>query len=101
MQSRGVYRPPSLRDQCQRRLTHHTEGTGLDASRAHLGDQCVLLVLAVTIAAAGRFSTILGQKQIFLTSVVIFTFSSVTCGLANGGPCSSSHVPSRGSEQRT
>ncbi len=43
-----------------------------------------LLILAVSIAAAGRFSDALGSRKIFLAGLGIFTAMSATCGLAGG-----------------
>ncbi|HEU5228943.1 MAG TPA: DHA2 family efflux MFS transporter permease subunit, partial [Ktedonobacteraceae bacterium] len=44
-----------------------------------------LLTLAVTIAAAGHLSSIVGHRRIFLSGIIIFTGASVLCGAANGG----------------
>ncbi len=41
-----------------------------------------LLVLAVSIAAAGRFSDVFGRRRIFMLGIVIFTLSSIACGFA-------------------
>jgi EmrB/QacA subfamily drug resistance transporter len=43
-----------------------------------------LLVLAVSIALAGRFSDVIGSRKVFLTGLGIFTVMSATCGLAAG-----------------
>lgn len=43
-----------------------------------------LLVLAVSIAVAGKFSDVIGSRKVFLAGLGVFTAMSATCGLAVG-----------------
>jgi MFS family permease len=41
-----------------------------------------ILVFALCLIPGGRFGDMLGQRRVFITGVVVFTFGSALCGLA-------------------
>src|SRR5262245_9669620 len=57
-----------------------------DPIRLNLGITCYLLALAMFVPVSGWMSDRFGAKRVFLAAIVIFTVSSVLCGLVHALP---------------
>jgi len=57
-----------------------------DPVRLNLAITCYLLSLAVFVPISGWMADRFGAKRVFMSAIVIFTVSSVLCGLVHGLP---------------
>ena len=57
-----------------------------DPVRLNLAITCYLLALAVFVPVSGWMADRYGAKRVFMSAIVIFTVSSVLCGLVHGCP---------------
>ena len=56
---------------------------GEDPLRLNLAITCYLLALAVFVPASGWLSDKIGGKRVFLAAIVVFSLSSLLCGLSH------------------
>src|ERR1700754_5054341 len=57
-----------------------------DPLKLNLAITCYLLALAVFVPISGWMADRYGAKRVFMSAIVIFTASSVLCGLVHGLP---------------
>src|SRR4051812_25766120 len=57
-----------------------------DPVRLNLAITCYLLSLAVFVPISGWMADRFGAKRVFMSAIVVFTTSSMLCGLVRGLP---------------
>src|SRR5437660_7625886 len=62
------------------------ESLNEDPVRLNLAITCYLLSLAVFVPVSGWMADKFGAKRVFIWAIVVFTASSVLCGLVRGLP---------------
>ena len=67
-------------------LPSMAESLNEDPVRLNLAITCYLLALAVFVPISGWMADRFGAKRVFMSAIVIFTVSSVLCGLVHGLP---------------
>src|SRR5246127_1562743 len=62
------------------------QSLGEDPVRLNLAITCYLLSLAVFVPISGWMADRFGAKRVFIAAIIVFTISSVLCGLVHSLP---------------